>query len=165
MGSRTYLQGVPWHEQRAKKSCNDGSKYCIYNRNICTYTTSKFYHKKCVGKGNCIDFEAKTGTPKVYDKAVVPYENIKITKEEKSMSSDNSDSKSNEAKENNFKRVSKTRIDKIIESINSLENLANTANYSYTDQQVTKMYDYIENYLKESRRRFYQTKNGFQWDD
>ena len=81
------------------------------------------------------------------------------------MGSDINDNKSNESKENNFKRVSKTRIDKIVESINSLENLANTANYSYTDQQVTKMYDYIENYLKESRKRFYQTKNGFQWDD
>lgn len=26
------LQGTPWHPEQLHKSCNDGSKYCIYNR-------------------------------------------------------------------------------------------------------------------------------------
>ena len=30
------LQGTPWHTDQLYKTCNDGSKYCIYNHKICS---------------------------------------------------------------------------------------------------------------------------------
>ena len=70
MGKRmniSQLQGTPWHTEQLKRTCNDGSKYCIYNHNICSCTfNKKYFHKECVGKGKCEWFESKAGTPKVY---------------------------------------------------------------------------------------------------
>lgn len=44
MGKRmniSQLQGTPWHTEQLKRTCNDGSKYCIYNHNICSCTFNK----------------------------------------------------------------------------------------------------------------------------
>lgn len=41
MGKRmniSQLQGTPWHTEQLKRTCNDGSKHCIYNHNICSCT-------------------------------------------------------------------------------------------------------------------------------
>lgn len=56
------LQGTPWHYENRKKTCKEGSKYCLYNHNICSCKVSIHYHKKCVGKGVCDDFESRGET-------------------------------------------------------------------------------------------------------
>lgn len=66
MNSIAKLQGTPWHYEQARKTCQDGSKYCVYNHNICSNKYCKNYHKKCLGKSRCELFEPKTGTPKIY---------------------------------------------------------------------------------------------------
>lgn len=66
------LQGTPWHPEQIHKTCKDGSKYCIYNSNgKCAFSVSDYYKKDCVGKGTCINFESKTGTPKVVSEKTI----------------------------------------------------------------------------------------------
>ena len=167
------LQGTPWHYEQRKRTCNDGSKYCIYNRNICSCTESKFYHLSCVGKNNCEWFESKNGTPK--SELVNQYmgnkhidtkekESINITKEEKIvMPATHSPKK--ESKEEKFLRLSKGRIDKIEEAIDNLENLSDRYSYSYTDTQIDKMFSYLEKKLQEAKDKFKNKKSsgGFEW--
>lgn len=83
MGNRAELQGTPWHYEKAKKGCQDGSKYCVYNlKNHCTFSLCKDSRKKCIGKGACQFFEPKTGTPKVY--SAITYQQKTIVKESNS---------------------------------------------------------------------------------
>lgn len=66
------LQGTPWHSEQMHRVCKEGSKYCVYNRNkICVCAASEYHNKYCVGKGNCLMFEPKTGTPKVSSKKTI----------------------------------------------------------------------------------------------
>ena len=66
------LQGTPWHPEQMHRVCKEGSKYCVYNRNkICVCAASEYHNKYCVGKGNCLMFEPKTGTPKVLSKKTI----------------------------------------------------------------------------------------------
>ena len=136
----------------------EGSKYCLYNHNICSCKFSIHYHKKCVGKGICEEFEskgktAKTLTEKIYkskelkEKMAVQETVVKETKEEK------------------FLRVSQTRVNKVEEAIDNLENLSDKASYSYTDKQVDKMFDYLYDKLDSVRDRFKNNRSGgFSWD-
>lgn len=164
------LQGTPWHSEQLHKSCNDGSKYCIYNHKICScIANKKYYHKICVGKGNCEWFEPKTGTPKIYSEKTYKLnktkdrkESIKQMKTSNNIQSDNS----KETKEEKFLRLSKGRIDKIEEAISNLENLSDKYSYSYTDEQVDKMFDYLEKRLSDAKDRFKNKKSsgGFSWE-
>lgn len=44
------LQGTPWHEKKIRKSCRDGSKYCVYNQqDICHCKVSEYHKKVCIG--------------------------------------------------------------------------------------------------------------------
>lgn len=65
MANIAQLQGIPWHEEQIKRTCKNGSKYCVYNKNICVCVHSKYHHKKCVGKGDCEWFESKGNTCRV----------------------------------------------------------------------------------------------------
>lgn len=171
---RSQLQGIPWHEEQIKRTCKNGSKYCIYNRNICTCTHSKFHHKKCVGKGECDDFESKGGTPKIVETKTkstpisIPQnnhviQNKPIKKGNKTMNNTN-DNTQKESKEEKFLRISKGRIDKIEEAISNLENLSDKYSYSYTDKQVDKMFNYLEERLKTAKGKFLsQNSGGFEW--
>ena len=161
------LQGTPWHTVQLYKTCNDGSKYCIYNHKICSCVANKkYYHKQCVGKGSCEWFEPKTGTPKVYSSKTYKYHSVKKPinqKEIKTMAQ--TDNQSKESKEEKFLRLSKGRIDKIEEAIDNLENLSDRYSYTYTDKQVDKMFDYLEKRLQTAKDRFKNKKSsgGFEW--
>lgn len=171
------LQGTPWHYEQRKRTCQDGSKYCIYNRNICVCTHSRFHYQKCVGKGLCDDFESKSGTPKLLNTKIYSgnlaknkinvhksdLKNCEIQKEPTKMSKINKTSK--ESKEDKFLRVSKGRIDKVEEAIRNLENLADKNSYSYTDEQVEKMFSYLEGLLNNVKDKFKNNKSGggFSW--
>lgn len=168
MGSRAYLQGVPWHEQKAKRSCDYGSKYCVYNKQICRCVTSTFYNKKCVGNGRCIDFESKNGIPKVYNRktmySIVSPHNTKEKTEMKDAQTDNTTK--TETKEEKFLRLSENRVNNIVKGIRNLANLSNKNNYNYTDEQVDKLFAYIEKNLQDAKNRFKGKENvvdKFSW--
>lgn len=168
MGSRAYLQGTPWHEQKAKRSCDYGSKYCVYNKKICRCVTSTFYNKQCVGNGRCANFEPKTGTPKSYNRktmySIVEPENIK----EKAKMRDSQSEKAakDQTKEEKFLRLSEKRVNSIVTNIWSLAKLSNKSNYIYTDEQVDKIFSYIEKNLQEAKNEFKEkeeTIEKFSW--
>lgn len=166
MGKRmniSQLQGTPWHTEQLKRTCNDGSKHCIYNHNICSCKfNKKYFHKECVGKGKCEWFESKAGTPKVYSETTYKMEK----KETQKMGNDveSVEAKKTETKSEKFKRLSTERIAKIEKAIENLGNLSNKSIYDYTDEEVEKMFSYLEEKLSKTKGEFKGNKSsGFSW--
>lgn len=180
---RSELQGTPWHEEQMRKTCKEGSKYCVYNNNkFCSCKPCSNFNNFCVGKGNCDWFEPKTGTPKtVPQKTIIikqnpqnsklPNKNISAesklvikhytSKEDKqeenttlNMQNPETDTKSKETPEEKFLRLSLSRVNNIIDDIRILGKLSNTSTYSYTDEQVDKMFTHIETVLQETKDSF-----------
>ena len=61
-------------------------------------------------------------------------------------------------KSQRFKRVAEARTNKIIESIRLLGNCSNRSNYSYSEEEVKKIFNAIESELKVAKQR-YKTKS------
>lgn len=184
------LQGTPWHPEQIHKTCKEGSKYCIYNRNkICVCTASDYHNKQCVGKGECMMFEPKTGIPKVIsEKTIIVKQNPKNSKEKSGESSlrtikikkyaeqeetesmsdelDVKGANTEESKEEKFKRLSKDRVNKVVKAIETLEHLSNKNQYEYSEKQVEKMFNYIEDSLAQAKASFANKKSGqkFDWE-
>ena len=57
-------------------------------------------------------------------------------------------------KSEKFKRLAKQRGEKTLNSIHLLGNLSNTNNYSYTDQDVKRLFGAIEEELRATRALF-----------
>ncbi|MCB6607872.1 hypothetical protein V3C10_19470 [[Clostridium] symbiosum] len=68
-------------------------------------------------------------------------------------------------KNENFLRLSKERVNKVIDAIERLENLSNKNQYSYTDEQVEKMFTAIEESLDSAKKSFKDKKprQKFDW--
>lgn len=168
--NRSYLQGIPWHEEQMKRTCKNGSKYCMYNKNICICKASINYHKKCIGKGDCEEFESKGNTAKSYSENT-----LKTTKEKTKMNEfTNSNIEEieesiipNESPEAKFKRLSKSRIDKTVNYIRTISNLANKSLYTYTDEEVNKMFNHLQKALDKAKKSFQQEEfmDEFKWDE
>lgn len=184
---REQLQGTPWHEEQMHRTCKDGSTYCLFNhKNKCSFVTSRFYNSECKGKGICSDFESKGSAAKalsektiiiktepknsnILDKTASPFIRIaklKIQdKEDSSMDENVNVSVDEESKEEKFKRISKDRVNKVVKSIETLENLANKNQYDYSEEQVDRMFAFIEDALKKAKESFQNKKTGqkFEW--
>ena len=164
------LQGTPWHHEQIIRQCDDGSKHCIYNRNICICKQSKYHNLKCVGKGVCDWFESKSGEPKSVQTSYIignlankKNKNPSIQRREPTVNHETSQQK--ESKKDKFLRLSQGRINKIDDAISNLENLADKHLYDYNDDQVDKMFGYLEKRLKSAKDKF-RNKNssgGFEW--
>lgn len=63
-----------------------------------------------------------------------------------------------ESKEERFVRIAEARTNKIISMIRLLGNCANKGNYSYTDEEVRKIFSAIENELKMARGKFIEAE-------
>lgn len=61
---------------------------------------------------------------------------------------------SNENKNTRFKRLAKQRGERILKDIQLLGNLSNRNNYEYSDAEVRKLFNTIEEELKISKSRF-----------
>lgn len=187
------LQGTPWHSEQMHKTCQDGSKHCLYilDNGICGFKPGVFYQKYCVGKGDCEDFESKSNSSltnkksknktiqTVYHPERTRANRQKKREEDKLMQpksetkqQNNSNKTSEQNKLNNqnkkqedFLRISQSRVNKIIEAIESLGNLSNKNKYYYTDAQVDKMFSYIEKTLEETKHNFKNKKSSgkFEW--
>lgn len=59
-----------------------------------------------------------------------------------------------EVKNKNFKRLAEKRVNIILDRIRILGNLSNTALYNYSDPEVKKMFETIEEALKVERASF-----------
>lgn len=70
-----------------------------------------------------------------------------------------------ETAEEKFLRLSQSRVNNIIDDIRLLGKLSNTATYTYTDEQVEKMFSYIESVLQDAKDSFKKKKpvQEFKW--
>ncbi|WP_304737637.1 hypothetical protein, partial [Dubosiella newyorkensis] len=57
----------------------------------------------------------------------------------------------NKDKEGNFKRLAESRTNKVIDMLMLIGNLSNKSNYSYTQDQVDKMFNTIEEELQRQK--------------
>ena len=57
-------------------------------------------------------------------------------------------------KRENFIRLAENRTNKILEMVRLLGNLSNTSNYTYTKEDVNKIFNAIEKELAETKKKF-----------
>lgn len=57
-------------------------------------------------------------------------------------------------KRENFVRLAETRTNKILDMIRLLGNLSNTSNYSYTKEDVNKIFSTLEKELENTKKKF-----------
>ena len=63
-------------------------------------------------------------------------------------------SKDIESKEERFKRIASRRTQEILSKLRLLSNCSERGNYSYSEEQVRKIFSTIENSLKETKMKF-----------
>ena len=66
-----------------------------------------------------------------------------------------------ETKEDKFKRIATSRTQRILDDLRLLGNCANTGTYSYSQQDVNKIFSAIEKELKRVRGLFNKPKSEF----
>ncbi len=59
-----------------------------------------------------------------------------------------------ESKRDKFVRLAEARTNKIIDMLHLLGNCSNTSTYEYTQQDVNKIFNAIENELRETKKKF-----------
>ena len=59
-----------------------------------------------------------------------------------------------EEKKERFVRLAEKRTNRILEQLRLLGNCSNKNNYSYTDEEVKKIFSVIESELKDTRAKF-----------
>jgi hypothetical protein len=69
-----------------------------------------------------------------------------------------------ETKNAKFKRIASGRTSRILEDLRLLGNCANTGNYTYTENEVTKIFSAIEKELKRTKSLFDKPKTEFSLD-
>lgn len=69
-----------------------------------------------------------------------------------------------ETKSEKFKRVAKRRVDAVLKKLTVLGNCANKSNYSYTKDDVEKIFKAIEDKIQELKTLFKsQKEDHFEW--
>ncbi len=59
-----------------------------------------------------------------------------------------------------FIRLAEKRINKVAKQLHLIGNLSNKTNYAYNDEEVEKMFAYIDSCVKSARERFTNTSTG-----
>ena len=62
-------------------------------------------------------------------------------------------------KEERFKRIAGRRVQEILDKLRLLGNCANRGNYSYTDEQIRKIFNAIDEEWKKVKMEFNKGKN------
>jgi len=57
-------------------------------------------------------------------------------------------------KKERFNKIAENRTNKILEMLRLLGNCSNTSNYSYTDEEVKRIFSTIESEIKEQKAKF-----------
>ena len=63
-----------------------------------------------------------------------------------------------ESKNDKFRRLATKRTNDIISKIRILGNLSNKSSYSYTEEEVQKIFRVIEDQLKDTKNSFFSKK-------
>ncbi|MGJ0358008.1 hypothetical protein [Aliarcobacter butzleri] len=72
---------------------------------------------------------------------------------------------SNEDKHEKFKRIVSKRVNELINKIDILGNCSNKSNYYYTEEDVNKIFNAIEQKLRETKSQFkIKKKKDFKLD-
>lgn len=59
-----------------------------------------------------------------------------------------------EEKKERFTKIATNRTNKILDTLRLLGNCSNTSNYSYTDEEVRKIFSFIEAEVKTQKAKF-----------
>ena len=59
-----------------------------------------------------------------------------------------------------FIRLAEKRINKVAKQLHLIGNLSNKTNYAYNDEEVEKMFAYIDSCVQSARERFKNTNTG-----
>ncbi len=59
-----------------------------------------------------------------------------------------------EEKRERFNKVATNRVNRILETLQLLGNCSNTSNYSYTDEEIKKIFSAIESEVKIQKAKF-----------
>ena len=62
--------------------------------------------------------------------------------------------KANESKRERFVRLAENRTNKIINMVQLLGNCSNTSTYEYSDSDIEKIFNAIENSVRDAKRKF-----------
>ena len=66
-------------------------------------------------------------------------------------------------KRENFKKIAERRTNEILDKINSFQNFSNTSFYSYTDEEIDKILEYINGAIKQSIEPLKEHKEKKRW--
>jgi bifunctional pyridoxal-dependent enzyme with beta-cystathionase and maltose regulon repressor activities len=66
----------------------------------------------------------------------------------------NEENASEETKNEKFKRLSAQRIQKAAKYISALGNLANKSSYDYTEEDIDKVFTYLQKQLDDAKAKF-----------
>lgn len=71
----------------------------------------------------------------------------------------------NETQEEKFKRISNGRIKNVVDDLRKIASLSNKARYSYTDDEIEKMFSYLQRALDKTKDSFKQEDfmEEFKW--
>ena len=69
-----------------------------------------------------------------------------------------------ESKSDKFKRIATARTSRLLKDLQLLGNCSNTNNYSYTEEEINKIFSAIEKELKRSKALFSVQKTEFSLD-
>lgn len=61
-------------------------------------------------------------------------------------------------KKSNFKRIAESRTNKIIDMLDLLGNLSNTSFYDYSENDIEKIFNAIEDQLEKTKAKFSKNK-------
>jgi hypothetical protein len=67
-------------------------------------------------------------------------------------------------KRERFRKLAAARTDAVIEKIRVLSNCSNPQIYEYSDNEVEKIFNVIEEQLKIAKAKFRKVKSGFSFD-
>lgn len=62
-------------------------------------------------------------------------------------------------KRERFRKIAENRTNKILDDLRLLGNCANKSNYAYTEEEVKKIFNSIENELKMTKLKFNEKRN------
>jgi hypothetical protein len=63
-------------------------------------------------------------------------------------------------KRDNFKRLAEYRTNEVLKKLKILGNCSNRSAYSYTEEDVNKIFSEVERKVRETKSKFHFPKNG-----
>lgn len=65
----------------------------------------------------------------------------------------------NESKADRFKRVAERRVRVVLRDLRIIGNCGNRGNYSYTPEQIRKIFSEIDQSVRDAKNKFHQTND------